>query len=90
MDSIYIEIIGLFAAFLTTIGFVPQLYKIRKENSSEGVSLRMYFILLTGVILWFFYGLLIGSLSVIVANIVAGILQIFTIILVLRNRKTKH
>ena len=89
MSSIYVEIIGLSAGFITMIGFVPQLYKIWRHGSSSGVSLQMYFVLLIGVTLWFIYGLLIGSVSIIISNMIAGILQISIIVLVLKNHRKK-
>ena len=74
------EIIGLSAAFLTTSAFIPQVYKIYKEKNAAGISLTMYIILFTGVILWFVYGILIGSLSIIIANGVTALLQLSIII----------
>jgi len=70
------EIVGLSAAFLTTSAFIPQVYKIYKEKNADGISLTMYIILFTGVILWFIYGILIGSLSIIIAN---GVTALFTV-----------
>ena len=79
------EIIGLSAAFLTTSAFIPQVYKIYKEKNAAGISLTMYIILFTGVILWFVYGILIGSLSIIIANGVTALLQLSIIIFKLKN-----
>ncbi len=75
MTELQIEIIGLTAACLTTGSFLPQVYKIWKYKSSDGVSLSMYLFMLTGVILWFTYGMLIRSISVMLANLIAAILQ---------------
>ena len=79
MTKIQIEIIGLIAAVLTTYSFMPQVYKIWKLKSSDGVSLSMYLFMFTGVVMWFFYGILIDSVAVISANLVAGILQLIII-----------
>jgi MtN3 and saliva related transmembrane protein len=84
IDPIF-EVIGLSAAFLTTSAFIPQVYKIYKEKNADGISLTMYLILFTGVILWFVYGLLIGSLSIIIANGVTALLQLSIIIFKLKN-----
>ena len=67
IDPVF-EVIGLSAAFLTTSAFIPQVYKIYKEKNADGISLTMYIILFIGVLLWFVYGILIGSLSIIIAN----------------------
>ena len=69
------EIIGLVAATLTTSAFIPQVYKVYKEKNAAGVSLTMYLILFAGVSLWFLYGFLIGSISVILANGITLILM---------------
>ena len=87
MSSIYIEVIGLLAGFLTMIGFVPQLIKIWRYGSTEGVSLGMYFVLLSGVSLWLIYGFFINSLSIIISNSIAGIIQICIISIIIKNRK---
>ena len=87
-DGIYAtpsEIIGLSAAFLTTSAFIPQVYKIYKEKNADGISLTMYIILFIGVLLWLLYGILIGSLSIIVANGITALLQLSIIIFKLKN-----
>jgi len=84
IDPIF-EIVGLLAAFLTTSAFIPQVYKIYKEKNADGISLTMYIILFIGVILWFVYGILIGSLSIIIANGVTALLQLSIIIFKLKN-----
>tara|TARA_B100000214_G_scaffold181489_1_gene130838 strand:- start:542 stop:799 length:258 start_codon:yes stop_codon:yes gene_type:complete len=84
IDPIY-ESVGFIAAILTTTGFVPQVYKIYKEKNAKGVSLTMYIILFIGVLLWLVYGVLIGSLSIIIANGVTAILQLLVIIFKLKN-----
>ena len=84
IDPIY-ESVGFLAAILTTTGFVPQVYKIYKEKNAKGVSLTMYIILFIGVLLWLVYGILIGSLSIIIANGITAMLQLLVIIFKLKN-----
>ena len=76
MEPWQVELIGLTAATLTTAAFVPQLIKILKTKETTGVSLTMYFVMFTGIVTWFIYGLFIESVAVIAANLVTGILQI--------------
>ena len=83
------EISGFIAAILTTSSFLPQLIKVWKTKSSKGVSTLMYFVMLSGVILWGAYGYLIGSKSVLIANIVAGLLQIVILILIFKNKNNE-
>lgn len=75
----YIELIGYVAAILTTISFVPQAFKIWKTKSAAGVSLTMYLVMFTGVVLWGVYGLLIKSYPIIIANIITASLLIMII-----------
>lgn len=69
---IEIEIIGLIAASLTTASFVPQVYKIWKTKSAESVSLTMFLMFFTGVLLWLVYGIFIASVSMTIANVITA------------------
>ena len=75
----WIDLIGFMAALLSTAAFVPQAYKISKEKTAKGVSLTMYLVMLTGVLLWETYGLMISSRPVILANLITASLLIYII-----------
>lgn len=83
------EIIGFIAAILTTSSFIPQLVKVWKSKSSKGVSVSMYLVMLSGVILWGVYGYLIGSKSVLIANAITALLQGSILFMLLNSRKLK-
>ena len=82
-----IEIVGLVAAALTTAAFVPQVYKTWKTKSADELSLTMYLVFFTGIMLWLAYGILLNSLSIILANIVTGILVLVLIYFKWRYKK---
>ena len=86
-NDILVEVVGLVGATFTTLAFVPQVVKIWKNRSSNGVSLSMYVCMLVGIIIWLAYGILINSIAVIAANILSGVLQVVIIFLTLKNRK---
>ncbi|MDG1710818.1 MAG: SemiSWEET transporter [Flavobacteriaceae bacterium] len=86
MTQFEIELVGMFAAVLTTAAFIPQVYKIWKSKVSDGISLSMYLSMFIGVVTWCVYGYLIGSPSVMIANIVAGLLQLTIIYFKLKFR----
>ena len=65
-----IEIIGYVAASLTTISFIPQALKVIRTNDVKALSLKMYIILNTGLLLWLIYGLLTVSMPLILANFI--------------------
>ena len=75
----HIEVIGLLAAVFTTTSFVPQVYKIWKTKSVENVSLTMFLMFFSGVILWLYYGIHIKSIAMIVANVITASLALVII-----------
>ncbi len=81
-----IEIIGLAAAFLTTFGFVPQALRMIKTKDVSGISLSMYLVLVSGVICWLIYGILLERIAIILANSVSMLLQICIILMKLKHR----
>ena len=65
--------LGTLAAICTTVAFVPQIVKLRKQGG-EDLSYPMLFLYLAGVLLWLVYGLMIHAAAVIWANAVATFL----------------
>jgi 5'(3')-deoxyribonucleotidase/uncharacterized protein with PQ loop repeat len=80
--------IGIVAALCTTVAFVPQIVKLRKQGG-EDLSYPMLILYLTGVLLWFVYGLLIHAVAVIWANGLAALLVTISIILKANPRSNK-
>jgi MtN3 and saliva related transmembrane protein len=69
----FTEGIGFVAAACTTLSFIPQLIKIRKQGGRD-LSYSMLAIYLFGLALWLVYGLRLHAPAVIAANIVGLIL----------------
>jgi MtN3 and saliva related transmembrane protein len=65
-----IDLIGYIAAFCTTAAFIPQAWLTWKNKRAKGVSLGMYFIMVTGVIFWMTYGIMLSAWPIIIANII--------------------
>ncbi len=63
-----VTVVGSLAGFLTTLAFVPQFTKTWKSKSTGDISLGMFLIFTTGVLLWLIYGFQIRSFPVIAAN----------------------
>ena len=78
----YIVVIGLIAGTLTTASLLPQVIKTFRIKETKDLSLSMYIILATGMLLWVMYGVLIDSFPVIAANAISFILA--TIVLILK------
>ena len=59
---------GSAAAALTSIAFIPQVWKIWRIKHTADISLGMYILFTIGVALWLLYGIKIDSVPVIAAN----------------------
>ena len=62
------NLIGTLAGILTTIAFIPQVAKTWRTRSAGDISLLMFLLFSSGVLLWFIYGLLLHALPIIIAN----------------------
>ena len=86
----YIDLFGFLAALLTTIAFLPQLYKTWQTKSAEDVSLITLILFIIGLICWIIYGLNIHSIPILVANIVTFIFNFSILVLKIIYKKTKE
>ena len=86
IEEFIINYIGFFAAFCTTIAFVPQAIKVYKSKSTKDISLYMFLIFTIGVLSWLIYGIIISNLPVILANAVTLALSLFILIYKLRYK----
>jgi len=62
------DAIGYAAAALTTVSFVPQVWRTWRTRDVNGISLGMYVVFATGVALWLLYGLVVNAWPIVVAN----------------------
>jgi len=81
----HVTLLGLTAGTLTTLSFLPQVIKTWKTRSTKDISTGMFVMFCTGIFLWALYGLAIGSMPVIITNIVTFILAFIILLL-----KIKH
>jgi len=81
-----LKYIGFFAAFCTTIAFVPQVIKVYKSKSTKDISLYMFLIFTIGVLSWLIYGIIIFNIPVILANAVTLVLSLIILIYKLRYK----
>jgi MtN3 and saliva related transmembrane protein len=82
------ELVGFAAAVLTTAAFLPQTIKVVRTRDTRSISLAMYLLFTIGVALWLVYGLLIGSLPVVVANVLT--LMQSGVILFIKHAEPPH
>ena len=67
----FTTLIGLVAAFCTTVSYFPQLKKCWATGSAGDLSLKMFVTLAAGVALWVVYGFLKSDIVIILANVVS-------------------
>lgn len=84
------DLIGLVAAFLTTASFLPQALLVLRTRKTDGISLTMYAMFTLGVAGWFIYGLLSGSLPVILANAITLALAATILSIKVQSLRTKR
>jgi len=84
-----IEIIGLIAAVLTTSAFLPQVYKTWKTKDVSGFSLPMFLMFFIGIIFWLIYGILVKSISMLLANSITLVSSFLLLYFILKYRNRK-
>ena len=67
--------IGVCAALLTSLSYIPQVRKAWPRGSTKDLSLHMLIVLTTGLLLWIGYGMLKGDWVIVAANGVGATLS---------------
>ena len=89
MAEMWIEAIGLFAGVLGIIAWIPQIREVWVNKCHEGISLATFSVVTIALGLWLLYGILIESVSMIIANIMTLSVIFAVIIGVVRLRKAE-
>ena len=67
-----VELIGHLAGVLTTFSASPQLRYSYRTRDGASFDLKFLLMLATGLFLWAVYGVVIGSLPIVVFNLIGG------------------
>ncbi len=81
-----VTLIGLAAATLTTVAFVPQVVRAWRTRSTRDISLPMYLVLRGRYRLWLIYGAMIRDMPLILANLVTLVLVLMILFFKLRYK----
>ena len=90
MAELWIEGIGLFAGILGIIAWIPQIREVWVNKRHDGISLATFSVVTIALGLWLLYGILIESVSMIIANIMTLSVIFAVIIGVERLRKAEE
>ena len=85
MEFQAVEILGLIAGLFGAGSFLPQAFKIIRTKQTRDISLSMYVLFSFALFLWLIYGLLIGSLSIVMWNSVTLLLTLVIVYLKIRH-----
>ncbi len=75
----WIELVGHTGAFLSSVTFIPQVYKVWKTRSVNDLSLAMMLIVFTSTLIWLVYGIALNLWPVILANSIICFLSLLLI-----------
>ena len=81
MSINYIQLVGIVAGIFTAISLMPQLIKTFKTKKVEQISLGMIVILMCGIALWIYYGILRKDFPIIATNSFSLLLNVVLMIL---------
>jgi MtN3 and saliva related transmembrane protein len=82
--------IGVCAAVLTSLSYIPQVQKAWPRGSTKDLSLHMLVALTTGLLLWIGDGLLKGDWVIAGANSVGAMLSASVLAFKIRDMRSGH
>lgn len=82
----FATIVGVIASISTAVSSLPQLIKLCKEKKAENVSLVMFAVLVLGLGVWVWYGILKEDWIIIIANSFSFLINLVTFILSIRYK----
>lgn len=75
----WIEAVGHAGAFLSSITFIPQVYKAWQSKSVGDLSIAMMLIVFASTLVWLVYGIRLDLLPVIICNAIIAVLSLMLI-----------
>lgn len=84
-----LELLGYIAAFCTTSSFLPQAILTIRTKDTDSLSLGMYSLFTTGVILWLVYGLNKNDSALVWANSITLVLALIILSFKVRSMLVK-
>ncbi|MBP6610645.1 MAG: SemiSWEET transporter [Paludibacter sp.] len=81
-----VSVIGYLAGICSAISQFPQALRIIKTGDTASISPLMYSLLTLGVLLWFYYGILLHNSPMIIANGIGLIPSIYILYITFRNK----
>lgn len=83
----WIELAGHTGSFLSSITFMPQVYKVWKSKSADDLSIYMLVIILASTMVWIIYGVNLSLAPVYICNGIICALSLMLIYFKIRYKK---
>lgn len=74
------NLLGIVAGILTSVSMLPQLIKVIREKNAGDLSWIMLLVLIAGLSLWVWYGILKNELPIIFSNAFAVLVNVCLLI----------
>ena len=71
------EVVGVAAGVFTSASMLPQVIKMVREKKASQVSVLMIIVLILGISLWIWYGILKNDKPIIFTNVFSLLVNIF-------------
>ena len=75
-----VDYVGYVAGLLVTFSLVPQIMRVYKLRSAREISVIYNSLMLSGLILWLVYGLMLGLVPIIIWNTIGAVLAILLLV----------
>lgn len=82
----FLNLLGFFAAMLTSLAFVPQAIRVIQTRQTKDISRNSYILLNLGISLWLLYGIMKMDLPIIIANSTTIIFSMTILIFKLKEK----
>ena len=87
MNNWIFEMIGIIARICIALPSIPQIFQTRKTKEVKGLSPLMFGLLAMGTGCYFVYGRYLGSVSMMLFNVISVISAVIMLILIWKYRK---
>ena len=82
--------LGTAAGVVSTIAFLPQVFKIWQTQSTKDISLGMYSLYSLGLVLWGLYALMIKSWPLLMTEIITGVMTGYILMIKVKGLKDEQ
>lgn len=82
------NVLGIVAGVLTSVAMIPQLIKVLREKNVDDLSWVMLLVLITGVSLWIWYGVLKNEWPIILSNAFSVLMNVSLLVSYLIYKKS--